>query len=64
MRLPILAIAINGTRHALPKASLNFHGHHPIRISVLQEIPYEAFAHLDVEKTAEMVRALIAEHVV
>jgi 1-acyl-sn-glycerol-3-phosphate acyltransferase len=63
MRLPILAIAINGTRHALPKASLNFHGHHPIRISVLQEIPYESFAHLDVEKTAEMVRALIAEHV-
>ncbi len=63
MRLPILAIAINGTRHALPKASLNFHGHHPIRIDVLKEIPYESFAHLDVEETAEMVRMLIAEHV-
>lgn len=63
LRLPILAIAINGTKAALPKASLNFHGRHRIRIEVLGEIPYQDFAHLNVEQTAEMVRARIAAHV-
>ncbi len=63
LRLPILAIAINGTRHALPKASLNFHGRHRIRIEVIEEIPYAEFAGLTVEQTAEMVRRRIAAHV-
>lgn len=63
MRLPILAIAINGTKDALPKASLNFHGRHRFRIDVIEEIPYAAFAHLSVEETAEMVRGRIAAHV-
>ena len=62
-KLPILAIAINGTKNALPKHSINFHGHHPIRIEVLEEIPYEAFASMSVEQTAEMVRRKIADHV-
>ncbi len=64
MKVPILAIAITGTREALPKESLNFHGSHPIRIEVLGEIPYAEFAHLSVEETAEMVRQRIAAHVV
>ena len=63
MRLPILAIAINGTKDALPKASLNFHGHHRFRIEVIEEIPYAAYAALSVEETAEMVRGRIAAHV-
>jgi len=63
MRLPILAIAINGTKDALPKASLNFHGHHRFRIEVIEEIPYAAFSDLSVEETAEMVRGRIAAHV-
>jgi len=63
MKAPILTIAINGSKEALPKASLNFHGSHPIRIEVLEEIPYADFAHLSVEETAEMVRQRIAAHV-
>lgn len=63
MKVPILPIAINGTKDALPKESLNFHGRHPIRIEVLDEIPYETFAHLSVEQTAQMVRQRIADHV-
>ncbi|MEE4113110.1 MAG: lysophospholipid acyltransferase family protein [Desulfobacteraceae bacterium] len=63
MKLPILAVAINGTQKALPKHSLNFHGRHDIRIEVLKEIPYEQFAHLSVEDTAEMVRRHIAVHI-
>lgn len=63
MKLPILAIAINGTKDALPKASLNFHGSHQFRIEVIGEIPYDDFADLNIEETAEMVRSLIAGHV-
>jgi 1-acyl-sn-glycerol-3-phosphate acyltransferase len=63
MRLPILAVAISGTQKALPKHSLNFHGRHEIRIEVLEEMPYDDFAHLSVEETAEMVRQRIARHV-
>jgi 1-acyl-sn-glycerol-3-phosphate acyltransferase len=63
MKLPILAVAINGTRKALPKHSLNFHGRHAFRVEVLEEIPYEQFAHLSVEDTAETVRQRIAAHI-
>ncbi|SCY72879.1 lysophospholipid acyltransferase family protein [Desulfoluna spongiiphila] len=63
LKLPILPIAINGTRKALPKHSMNFHGKHHLDIEILDEIPYEAYAHLSVEETAEMVRQLIGSHV-
>ncbi|WP_300667059.1 1-acyl-sn-glycerol-3-phosphate acyltransferase [Desulfoluna sp.] len=63
MKLPILPIAINGTRKALPKYSMNFTGKQYLSIDILDEIPYEAYAHLSVEETAEMVRQLIGSHV-
>jgi len=63
MKVPILAIVINGTKNALPKHSLNFHGSHDIRISVLGEIPYDEFKDLSVEETGGMVRERIAAHV-
>jgi 1-acyl-sn-glycerol-3-phosphate acyltransferase len=63
MKVPILPIAINGTKHALPKNSVNFHGRHHLRIRILDEIPYAAFEHLSVEDTAAMVRETIARHV-
>ncbi len=63
MKTPILALAINGTHKALPKKSLNFHGRHRISLTVLEEIPYDAFKDLSVEDTADMVRGRIAPHV-
>lgn len=63
MKLPLLAVAINGTLRALPKYSLNFHGRHELDIEVLGEIPYSAFKDLSVEDTAKMVRARIAAHI-
>jgi len=60
-KVPILPIVINGTKDALPKKSLNFHGIHPIRVKILQEIPYETFRDLTPEKAAAMVRARISE---
>ena len=63
MKRPILAVAINGTRKALPKYSLNFHGRQELTIEVLGEIPYTQFQDLSVEETAAMVRERIAAHV-
>lgn len=63
MRLPILMIAINGTRKALPKHSLNFHGRHDICIAVLGEIPYDEFKNMPVEELADKARKIIANEV-
>ncbi len=62
-KVPILPIAISGTRDALPKHSLKFHGRHKITAKVLEEIPYEDFASQNLDETAAMVRELIAQHV-
>ncbi|PIE71908.1 MAG: 1-acyl-sn-glycerol-3-phosphate acyltransferase [Deltaproteobacteria bacterium] len=63
LKLPIQPIALSGTRRALPKYSLNFHGRHHLRMDVLDEIPYSAFSHLSVSDTAEKVRHIIMAHV-
>ena len=44
MKVPILPVVVEGTRHALPKYSINYHGTHRIRVRVLDEVPYESFA--------------------
>ena len=63
MKIPILPIAINGSKNALPKHSINFHGRHNMRIQVLEEIPYTRFENLSVEETAELARKSIMAHV-
>ncbi len=63
MKVPILPVVINGTKNALPKRSLNFHGRCDIRIKVLEEVPYERFSDLSTDETAEMARELIARNV-
>ena len=60
MAVPILPVVISGTRDALPKHSLNFHGSHQVRISVLEPVDYERFADLSAKDTAEMIRDIIA----
>ena len=59
-QVPILPVVIAGTRAALPKHSLNFHGRHHIRIKVLEPIGFPEFADLTVEQFSEMVRGRIA----
>ncbi len=63
LQRPILPIAINGTRNALPKHSLSFHGRQNIRIKVLDEIHPDQFTDMSPEETGAMVRKLIAAHV-
>ena len=64
MQVPILPVVINGTRDALPKHSLSFHGRHHLQIRVLEAIPYPAFADLTTTQVAEMVRDRIASSLV
>ncbi len=63
MKIPILPIAINGSKNALPKHSLNFHGKHKIEIKVLDEIPYGVFKALNIDEIAEYVRDKISAHI-
>lgn len=61
-RLPILPIVIAGTANALPKRGFVLRGRHPLRLTVLDPIPYESFAERDAVELAEEVRQLIAKH--
>lgn len=63
MKLPILPIVINGSKNALPKHSITISGKHHIRLKVLDEIPYEDFANLEVNEISEMVRNRMIVHV-
>lgn len=54
---PILPIVVRGTAKALPKRGLVLRGRHPISIRILDEIPYEEFAHLPVDALTEQVRS-------
>ena len=60
MQVPILPVVINGTKTALPKHSMNFHGSQKMSIRVLEPVDYERFAHLTAKETGEMIRDIIA----
>lgn len=63
MKVPILPVVINGTRAALPKYTLKFHGVHEFTIKVLDEIPYEKFKDMEIEEISEMVRNIMLPHI-
>jgi 1-acyl-sn-glycerol-3-phosphate acyltransferase len=57
-RVPMLPIVVEGTANALPKHGFVLRGRHRIGIRVLDEIPYERFAHLSVDELSDTVRAV------
>lgn len=57
---PLLPIIVQGTANALPKRGFVLRGRHEIRIRVLDEIPYQAFADTPVEVLTQRVRDVIA----
>ncbi len=61
LELPVLPIVIEGTTHALPKHSLDFHGRHPICVKVLDTIEPEVYAHMSDSELAEYTRQKFAE---
>jgi 1-acyl-sn-glycerol-3-phosphate acyltransferase len=60
VQVPLLPIIIQGTSEALPKRGFILRGRHRIRIKILDEIAYEAFADLPVETVMTNVRGVIA----
>lgn len=62
-QVPILPVVINGSRNALPKDSLNFHGSSHIDLQVLDEIAPSEFADLSVSELSQKVRELIRQRV-
>lgn len=61
--VPILPVVINGSKNALPKDSLNFHGKTHVRLQVLPPVPAETFTETTVEDLRTQVRELIRGHV-
>ena len=59
---PILPIVIEGTADALPKRGFVLRGRHPIRISVLEEIPAAHFEGGSAEQLTAQSQELIAKH--
>jgi 1-acyl-sn-glycerol-3-phosphate acyltransferase len=55
-RAAILPIVVEGTARALPKRGFVLQGRHAIRVRVLDEIPYAAFAERPVEVVSDDVR--------
>jgi 1-acyl-sn-glycerol-3-phosphate acyltransferase len=58
---PILPIVLRGTSDALPKRGFVLQGRHPIRVTVLDPMPYEGFAGQTAEELAQRVRERIAK---
>jgi 1-acyl-sn-glycerol-3-phosphate acyltransferase len=59
-RRPILPLVIRGTSDALPKRGFVLRGRHPIRVDVLDELPWDSFQHESIEGLTERVRGIIA----
>ncbi len=57
----ILPIVLDGTANALPKRGFLLQGHHRIRLTILDEIPPESFAHESVDQLTARVRETIAK---
>ena len=60
-RNPILPIVLDGTANALPKRGFVLQGRHDIRLTILDEIPPESFAHESVDQLTARVRETIAK---
>lgn len=60
--VPVLPIAIVGSKDALPKKSLTIRGWHKIEIAVLDEIPVEVVEELDAKALADRARSQIAAY--
>ncbi|NQZ97655.1 MAG: 1-acyl-sn-glycerol-3-phosphate acyltransferase [Myxococcales bacterium] len=59
---PLLPIVLNGTCEVLPKRGFVLRGRHPIRVEILDEIPFESFRRESAEAFAARVRESIEKH--
>ena len=61
--VPILPLVINGSKNALPKRSLNFHGMTHVELDVLDPVSPEAFSDETVDDLRLRIREQIRERV-
>lgn len=61
LNLPVLPIAIHGTKDVLPKHSLVLRGRHHVRLQVLDPVPPEELAGLSADAAGALVRERIVE---
>jgi 1-acyl-sn-glycerol-3-phosphate acyltransferase len=59
---PILPIVLDGTANALPKRGFVLQGRHPIRVTILDEVPPESFAEEPIDALTNRMRNLFATH--
>lgn len=59
-RVPLLPIVVEGTARALPKRGFVLRGRHPIRVRVLDPVPWERFADMSVADLARAMRERFA----
>lgn len=64
LKLPILPIVINGSKDALPKGSLNYHGIKRISIEVLDEIKYEEYSEMEPQEVANLTQKKISKYLI
>jgi 1-acyl-sn-glycerol-3-phosphate acyltransferase len=62
--IPILPLVINGSRTAVPKNSLNFHGKTHVDVTVLDPIEPDSFDDSTAKELAQQVHTLIEKQVV
>jgi len=62
-RVAVLPIVINGSKNAVPKNSLNFHGRSDVHVEILDEIPAESYDETTVSELTQKVRELIRSRV-
>lgn len=62
LKLPILPIAISGSKDALPKGSLNYHGIKKISVEVLDEFKYDDYCDMEPQEMANFVKDRIGKH--
>jgi len=65
MRVPLLPVAINGSKDILNSNffSTVLRGRHEISVNILDEIPYETFSGMTVDETISLVRNRIKEKI-
>lgn len=67
LNVPILPMVINGSKNALPKDSLNFHGKTQVHLEVLDEVPPSDFEEMSTTElrthVRELIRARVAEEI-
>ncbi|MCB1645900.1 MAG: 1-acyl-sn-glycerol-3-phosphate acyltransferase [Pseudomonadales bacterium] len=63
-QIPVLPLVINGSKNAVPKNSLNFHGGSDVNLKVLPPVHPDEFAGLTTQELAENIRERIRAHVI